>query len=153
MKSRNWITYTILALILCFVLIRKFEILNYYTMQGSGMESGTNTRGYIITSCLKQASRLDLVIVKTANYDEHVKIISRLVGLPGDTLIIKNGVLYVNGINIDEKLQINYSDTLKADTIIVGKEKGFLMGDNRKKSYDSRHYGQIDLYEIIATEL
>jgi signal peptidase I len=130
-------------------MVRKFEILNYYSIHGFGMNSSSN----IFTSCFKKPSRLDIVVVKTTKYNEGEKIISRIVGVPGDTLVIKNGVLFVNGKDVDKLLGIIATDTINSDPLVIDKGKAFLMGDNRKKSYDSRHYGQIDLEEIIATKL
>ena len=74
-------------------------------------------------------------------------------GLPGDTLEIANGVLYVNGVDQDDLFGLKADDTTNMGKVVVGEGKAFIMGDNRKQSYDSRHFGQIRWEEIVSSEL
>ncbi|MDA3882625.1 MAG: signal peptidase I [Bacteroidales bacterium] len=146
---KNKVIYIIIGIVICVTTIRELDVFNYYVIEDTGMKSSRR----VFASSLKEPNRLDIVIVETEKYDLNTTIISRLVGVPGDTLLFLSGMLYVNGENIDKILRIKPSNSLNTDTIILGPNKAFLIGDNRLDSHDSRHYGPIDIKEIIATEL
>lgn len=74
-------------------------------------------------------------------------LIKRLIGLPGDTIEVKNGKLYVNDIPQNEPYlaePIQYS--LKKVTVPEGKL--FVLGDNRNRSYDSHEWGFVDITNV-----
>jgi signal peptidase I len=74
-------------------------------------------------------------------------------GLPGDTIEIKDKVVYRNGAKVDEpytqfKHPDSDSDLENFGPITVPKDKYFCMGDNRDESYDSRRWGFVDRSKI-----
>ena len=78
--------------------------------------------------------------------------IKRCIGLPGDTLEIKQGVVYVNGKALDEPYRNqppNPNENRPA--ITVPPDSYFMMGDNRENSYDSRYWGFVPRANIIGT--
>ena len=72
---------------------------------------------------------------------DNMTIIKRVIGLPGDTIEIKNDAVYRNGEKIDESEYL--SDDVKTTTkgimhkFVVGEGQYFLLGDNRPHSQDS----------------
>lgn len=79
--------------------------------------------------------------------------IKRVIGLPGDTLVIRNSELYRNGKKVDEpyieepmRTEIPHRYTVPEGTV-------FVMGDNRNHSVDSREIGPIPLDHILGTAL
>ena len=77
----------------------------------------------------------DIAVVKIDENNDYVK---RVIGMPGDTVEIRNSKVYVNGEQIDEPY---ISDDLVYDDyplIKVPEGKYFVMGDNRPNSEDSR---------------
>jgi len=76
-------------------------------------------------------------------------LIKRVIGLPGETVAIKNGIVYINGKSLDEpyiedKPKFDFSQyTIPADCI-------FVMGDNRNNSYDSRFWGPLPISDVIG---
>ena len=114
---------------------------------GSSMEPSFH-QGEVL-KCTKEIGNLeygDVVIYKTGIY----QVIKRVVGLPGDTLSVENGFLYVNG----EMSPYNYSVIesenlgLLSSPYVVTEGCCFCMGDNRNESVDSRVYGEIEIEKI-----
>ena len=67
-----------------------------------------------------------------------LNFVKRVVGLPGDTVEIKDGYLYVNGVRYEEKFLGERMDT-DFGPYVVEEGHYFLMGDNRNNSNDSRN--------------
>lgn len=97
------------------------------------------------------------VIVFKAPPDPEKDFIKRVIGLPGDTVMLKDGSVYVNGNLYDE------SSYLKSDvktyggaflqegqTLTVPQGQYFVMGDNRPYSSDSREWGFVPEGNIIG---
>ncbi len=93
----------------------------------------------------------DIVVMRLPAYDQ-LDFIKRVIGLPGDVVEERDGVIYVNGQLLDEP----YVDTAQPDTRTLGPwrvEAGrvFVLGDNRVNSNDSRFgLGQIPLGDIVG---
>lgn len=81
------------------------------------------------------------------------KLIKRVIGLPGEEIEIKNNLVYINGEVIEEpyldeeNLDSNSSDMEK---ITVPAGTYFVMGDNRRESFDSRYFGPISKNQIFG---
>lgn len=77
--------------------------------------------------------------------------IKRVVGLSGDTVAVRDGVLFVNG----EKTTEDYVDYGLTDSTFFGptevpENRVFVMGDNRANSLDSRSYGPVPQGELLG---
>ena len=89
--------------------------------------------------------RGDVAVVKMVDGEEFIK---RIIGLPGDTIDIKDGVVYING-EAEEGDYINGEtepDTTVADVqypLELGEGEYFILGDNRAVSTDSRTFGRV----------
>lgn len=81
--------------------------------------------------------RGDIVICFYPGYKE--SCVKRVIGLPGDTVAVTNGEVFVNGAPLTEDAY--WSDTIYGDTepVRVGAKEVFVMGDNRNGSKDSRN--------------
>lgn len=142
----SWVIVFAAAFILA-ILINKFVILNEKIPSGS-MEKTIMTGDKILTYRLaylfSEPERGDIVVFPFPD-DESVDYIKRIIGLPGETVVIRDGEVYID--DSEEPLEEPY---VKEDwnedgdgdyyTFVVPKGSYFMMGDNRKDSMDSRYW-------------
>ena len=89
------------------------------------------------------------VVVFNAPDDPTRDFVKRVMGVPGDTVEIRNGRTYVNG----KRLQEDYAeldDFDEMEEFIVPANSYFVMGDNRRQSNDSRDWGPVPLEHIVG---
>jgi signal peptidase I len=89
-------------------------------------------------------------IFKPVEAKTNIRLVKRVIGVPGDTVDIKDGKVYVNGTVLDEPY-------VKGETFVrdfsfpvekIPKDKYLVFGDNREVSKDSRTFGLIDRSQI-----
>ena len=94
------------------------------------------------------------IIVFRAPLPGNPDFIKRVIGLPGDTLQVKQGVVYINGKALDEPYRQDPPNSLETRPAVrVPAGEYFMMGDNRENSYDSRYWGFVPRANIIGTPL
>ena len=81
----------------------------------------------------------DIVVFLPNGNEKSHYYVKRVVGVPGDTLYIKNGILYVNGESIEEYFNDRIAEPgLLADEMTLGEDEYFVIGDNCNNREDSR---------------
>lgn len=88
-----------------------------------------------------QPQRGDVIVFAAPGRD--VDFIKRIIGLPGDTVQVSGGYVYINGGRLDESAYIKNGITDGDLTRKLKNDEYFVMGDNRNASYDSRSFGPI----------
>lgn len=84
-------------------------------------------------------------VVAILSKENHQYLIKRVIAYEGDELTIKDGTVTVNG-----KVIVRSHDIKQAIELKIPKGEVFVMGDNYKKSYDSREIGCMNMKDIIA---
>jgi signal peptidase I len=97
--------------------------------------------------------RGDIVVVKDPT--DGAYCVKRVVGLPGESLIFKNGKLFVNGKPLPEPylpygVRTFTPERIQEEIVQCGQDRYFILGDNRNNSYDSRFYGAIPRQNILG---
>lgn len=126
-------------------------------VSGSSMEStlshGDNLIVDKITYRFASPKRYD-IIVFPFRYKENTYYIKRIIGLPGETIQIQDGVIYINDEVLTESYgrEVMKSSGLAEEPIVLGEDEYFVLGDNRNDSTDSRdlNVGVIHRDEIIG---
>ena len=126
-------------------------------VSGSSMENtlsdGDNLIVDKITYRFSDPKRYD-IIVFPFRYEEKVYYIKRIIGLPGETIQIQNGDIYIDGEILYESYgrEVMRYAGLAAEPITLGEDEYFVLGDNRNDSTDSRdpNVGVIHRDEIIG---
>ena len=75
--------------------------------------------------------------------------VKRVIGLPGDTIEIDDGEVFINGTKLDEPY-ITKRDSGDMKLLTVGEDEYFVMGDNRRASNDSRDWGNVPTSNIVG---
>jgi signal peptidase I len=84
------------------------------------------------------------VVVFWYPLDRSKSFIKRVIGLPGDTVEIRDGHLYLNGNEMDEPyVPASYLDGSSYASRTMGPDEYFVMGDHRDSSNDSRMFGPV----------
>ena len=125
-----------------------------FTVSGASMYPTLHNGDRMVLSKVGDIHRFDVVILKAP--DENVEYIKRVIGMPGDTIEMKSGVLYINGKKVEQPFintealakQTVFMDDFTLESLTgeskVPEGKYFVLGDNRGVSKDSRIIGFID---------
>lgn len=110
-----------------------------------------------ITYRFSDPKRFDIIVFPPRNEEKGVNYIKRIIGLPGESVqIMQDGTIMIDGQELEENYgaEIILPDRigLASETIYLGEDEYFVMGDNRNHSADSRlpYVGNIKRNEIIG---
>ena len=96
---------------------------------------------------LHSPQRNDIVVVDLPDMEE--MLVKRIVALPGETVEVRRGVVYVNGVATTEPFPHDLTPYDMAPRTL-GPLAYFVMGDNRGNSNDSRAFGPVTRDEIVG---
>jgi signal peptidase I len=153
-----WDFVKIIAIAALIVLPVRYFIFQPFIVKGDSMVPNFHTGDYLIIDEISyrfyEPKRGDVVVLKYP-LDPSQRYIKRIIGLPGETVKVKDGKIWISRDGQTETLlQESY---LPADLVTDGdvnltlrENKYFVLGDNRQFSYDSRRWGELPKEYIIG---
>jgi len=152
---------TIVLVLITALLIRSF-IAQPFVVEGKSMEPTLHNAEYLIVDKIEYRlhapQRGDVIVFKAPEAPDQ-NYIKRIIGLPGETVTIKDNRVYVNGTQVEEQyiadsMPATASDDGTASAFFLEQKLSsseyFVMGDNRDHSSDSRRWGPLPKQNILG---
>ena len=114
-------------------------------VQGESMEPTLQNGDMLLiekrTYAEKEPERYDVVVAVSEATGTKQQYVKRIIGLPGETIKIKKGFVFINGEQLEEQVSYDLIEDggMARNKIELGDDEYFLLGDNRNESKDSRH--------------
>lgn len=152
----SWLVDIIVIIVLAFFISDMFG--EKTTVAGHSMEPAVMQDDVVLTDKLsykfKSPLRGDIVCFYLSEDTENEQVyIKRIIGIPGETVQIKNGYVYINSEIIDAENKLYQASIagIAENEIILGEDEYFVLGDNRASSEDSR-FDNVGLVHISQIE-
>jgi len=141
---------TIVLTLLIFFGIRL--VVQNFKIEGSSMEPTLHTGQYLLVSKLayrgsSEPQRGDIIVFKS--WTPGKDFIKRVIGVPGETIEIRDNAVWVNNERLEEKY-LDQVTTGPSEPVHLAEEEYFVMGDNRSNSSDSRNHGVLKGENVIG---
>ena len=158
-EAASWILTFAIAIAVALIL-RNYVLINANVPTGS-MENtivtGADMFGYRLAYLNSDPERGDIIIFRFPD-NEKEKYVKRIIGLPGETVTINEGKIYINDATEpleEEYLKEDWVEAAGPYVFQVPENSYFVMGDNRNNSYDSRYWDNtfVTREEIIGKAL
>ena len=137
----GWLLYIVLIIALTWIVVtfvgQRIEV------SGSSMETTLSDKDQLIvdkmTYRFRDPKRYDIVVFPY-QYQDNTYYIKRIIGLPGETVQILSGMVYIDGMRLDEHYgnEIMENPGIAEEPLTLGEDEYFVLGDNRNNSSDSR---------------
>lgn len=152
-EALSWLKSVAIALVLA-LLIREF-VYTPVTVSGQSMEPTFESEHRVVITKLHKIERFDLIVFHSPDSEDD--FIKRVIGLPGDDIMMKDDHLFINGEEYEEnyltahKEKIHEGQRLTENfEVKVPEGNYYVLGDNRQRSKDSREIGFIDKDAIVG---
>ncbi|GKV69433.1 signal peptidase I T [Sporosarcina sp. NCCP-2716] len=145
---------SLFAAVIIAILVRQF-LFTPVIVSGESMEPTYHDKNRVVISKISSLDHFDKIVFHAPTAKED--FIKRVIGMPGDTVVMKDDVLTINGKEYPE----HYLDSNKAALpegqnltqdfeVTVPEGQLFVMGDNRTNSMDSRIFGSIAEDSVVG---
>lgn len=155
---KETITYIIIAVVVVFPI--RMWVAQPFVVNGGSMDTTFTDGEYLIVDELSyrfnEPQRGDVLIFKYPQ-DTSKYFIKRLIGLPGETVVVKNDVVTIINTEHPKGIVLNepyiHTASFLNRTMTLGTDEYFVMGDNRGVSSDSRVWGPLPKKDLIGRPL
>ena len=137
----GWIVYIVIIVGLAWLIIT--FVGQRTQVSGSSMETTLSDGDQLIVDKIsyrfRDPKRYDIVVFPY-QYEENTYYIKRIIGLPGETVQVIDGYVYIDGEQLDEHYgnEVMLDPGIAEDPVTLGDDEYFVLGDNRNNSQDSR---------------
>ncbi|MCS7251413.1 MAG: signal peptidase I [Anaerolineae bacterium] len=154
--AHRWLSFlrelveTVLIVIVVMVLVN--TVTARFQIEGSSMEPNLRDGEYVLISKISywfgSPQRGDVVVFRFP-HDPHRDFIKRIIGLPGETVAIRDGKVFIDGRPLEETY-IRSPIIYTYGPVTLGPDEYFVLGDNRNASNDSHNWGTLPYSAIIG---
>ncbi|MGB9598557.1 MAG: signal peptidase I [Minisyncoccales bacterium] len=153
----NFLLETLKSLILAGIIVLPIRLFIFqpFLVQGASMAPHFSTGDYLIVDEIsfrfREPRRGEVIVFKYPVHPSQ-KFIKRVIGLPGETVEVKDGNIFINGKILKEDY-LNNVLTFPTAKISLGPDEYFVLGDNRDSSLDSRVFGPLKRKYLVGRVL
>jgi len=144
---------TLALAVIIFLVVNTFT--GRYEVQSISMEPTLHEGQYLIVSKIAYwfhgPQRGDIIVLDPPAGRSEIPYIKRVIGLPGETLEVRDGRVWINGIALNEPY-ISGPPTY-TENRVLGEEEYLVLGDNRNNSSDSHIWGVLPRENIIGKSI
>ena len=165
-SARRWILFfdvlKIVFVACLIVTVVRLFVAEPFIVSGDSMSPTFSSNDFLVVDEmsyeLRAPARGDVIIFHYP-LDPSTFFIKRLIGLPGDTVIVNNGSIFVKTANnktlhlLTEPYVSIGSPKIQTSTTTLSDEEYFVLGDNRNSSFDSRVWGPVPRRYIVGKAL
>ncbi len=152
-KAVGWIVDIVVVICLAWFVVHAFG--TQVKISGQSMTPALSGEDIVLMNRLiydlGEPGRFDVVVFAREDHKTNVK---RVIGLPGETVQITGGTVYIDGkpLAADDSLRYVALAGLAENPVILGEDEYFLLGDNRDSSEDSRfaNIGNVKRSQIMG---
>lgn len=147
-------TIKVIIVSLAIILPIRYFLIQPFYVEGASMEPSFFPREYLIIDEISyrfdEPQRGDVVVFRYP-LDPRQFYIKRIIGLPGERVMVINGKIMINGEAIKEPyLAEIFLSRDSRDEVALGLDEYYLLGDNRANSLDSRTFGPVKRHYIVG---
>lgn len=153
MVEFTWEILKIVIISLAIIIPIRYFLIQPFFVNGASMEPNFQDGDYLIVDEISYRfdapERGDVVIFRYP-LDPSQFFIKRVIGLPGESIKVEDGKIFINGKILDESEYLHDIDTVGSVEVKLAENEYFVLGDNRQASSDSRKWGEVDKKFIIG---
>ena len=149
-----WEVLKVVIVVFAIIIPVRHYLVKPFYVRGASMEPNFHDYEYLVVDelsyRLREPARGEVVVLKDP-LDPSQYFIKRIIGLPGEHVVVRDGAVRINGKILDESAYLEDSvRTTGRDDVTLQTDEYYLLGDNRQASLDSRVFGPLDKSEFVG---